>query len=182
MLFSFDLIEQMYYNILYMELEKTICFTGHRNSHLPWRGYEIGEQFKNFKIRLKNAIKENITKGYKYFLSGMAIGTDMIFSELVLELRKEYDIKLICVLPFSGMDNLWERNTRERYKNILNNADEVISLSETYSKSSFMIRNKYMVNNSSKVIACFGNFAGGTLNTINYARKLGKEIEFVSLY
>ena len=66
--------------------------------------------------------------------------------------------------------------------NILENADDVIITSENYSKSSFMIRNKYMVNNSNKLIACFGNFSGGTLNTINYAKSLGKEIEFVSLY
>ena len=182
MLFSFDLIEQMYYNILYMELEKTICFTGHRNSHLPWRGYEIGEQFNNFRIRLRNAIEENIKKGYVYFLSGMAIGTDMIFSELVLDLRKKYDIKLICVLPFKNPDNIWAGHLKERFRNILENADDVIITSETYSKSSFMIRNKYMVNNSNKLIACFGNFPGGTLNTINYAKSLGKEIEFVILY
>ena len=36
-----------------------------------------------------------------------------------------------------------------------------------------------MVNNSNKVIACYNNVRGGTLDTIKYAIKLGKEIEYV---
>ena len=45
-----------------------------------------------------------------------------------------------------------------------------------YSKASFHIRNAYMVDNSTRVIAAYNGTSGGTRNTVEYARKKGLEI------
>ena len=163
-----------------MEKEKTICFTGHRPDNLPWRNYECGEQFNEFRENLRHVILKNIKEGYTFFISGMAMGFDMIAASVVLELKELYDIKLIAVLPHKNHGKNWNVKEKLKHLNILNRADEVICLSENYTKYCFHVRNKYMVDNSSKVIACYNFVKGGTLNTINYASKLGKEIEYVS--
>ena len=164
-----------------MKKEKAICFTGHRPNNLPWRSYECGEQFNNFKANLRNVIVGNIQKGYKYFLSGMAMGFDLIAAKVILELKEEYDIKLIAVLPYSNHGKNWNMQDKIRHDEILKNADDIIVLNEEYNKYVFFDRNKYMVENSSKVIACYNNIKGGTLNTIKFALKHGREVEYVSL-
>ena len=44
---------------------------------------------------------------------------------------------------------------------------------EGYSRACFQIRNEWMVNHSSRVIAVFNGEMGGTKNTIDYASKIG---------
>lgn len=55
-------------------------------------------------------------------------------------------------------------------------ADYVKFVSPNYSLSCFQIRNEYMVNHSYRVIAVYNGEAGGTRNTLNYAKKKGIEI------
>jgi len=164
-----------------MEKKKTICFTGHRPSNLPWRNYECGEQFNSFRENLRHIILRNIKVGYKTFISGMAMGFDLIAASVVLELKELYDIKLIAVLPHKGHGRAWNKQYKFKHDEVLKQADEVITLCENYSNFCFSLRNKFMVDNSDKVIACYNNVKGGTLNTIKYACKLGREIEYVSL-
>lgn len=162
-----------------MEKEKIICFTGHRPQNLPWRNYECGEQFNNFRENLRNIIIKNINEGYRIFISGMAMGFDMISADVVLELKEIYDIKLIAVLPYKNHSKSWNIKDKTKHSRILKEADSVIILNEEYNRYCFFDRNKYMVDNSSKVIACYNFIKGGTLDTIKYAIKQGREVEYV---
>ena len=66
------------------------------------------------KIEIQNAI---INYGITHFISGMAIGFDMIAAELVLELKKDYPfITLECAIPCKEQDKLWRQEQKERYK------------------------------------------------------------------
>lgn len=47
----------------------------------------------------------------------------------------------------------------------------VKTLSMEYSETAYQERNQWMVDHSSKVIAVYDGKAGGTRNTISYARK-----------
>lgn len=52
------------------------------------------------KIHLKDEIIKTINYGYIYFISGMALGFDIIAAETVLQLKKDFpQIKLIAALP-----------------------------------------------------------------------------------
>lgn len=74
----------------------TCCFTGHRPQSLPWKFNEQDERCLKMKEQLRNEIIKAIKNGYKTFISGMALGFDMICAEMVLELKKTYPfIKLI---------------------------------------------------------------------------------------
>jgi len=156
------------------ELRKNrCCFTGHRPEKL-----HISEQAA--KELLKTAIKQAIKDGFKTFISGMARGIDMWAAEIVIEDYAFNDeIKLICTSPYEGFENRWSTVEKERYQNILKKADYVKYVCEHYSKQCFQIRNMYMVDCSTRVIAAYNGERGGTYNTIKYATS--KNIKVVNI-
>ena len=149
---------------------KTCCFTGHRPEKLNMPKEKIKE-------KLTRAIKKAIDDGFETFISGMARGIDMWSAEIVLEEKKNNPgIKLVCASPFEGFEKSWSYDTKEKYQSILDEADEVKFVCPHYSKSCFHIRNKYMVDNSQRVIAAYTGESGGTKNTVIYAEKKGIEV------
>lgn len=153
-----------------MDKSVSVCFTGHRPQKLPWGNREKDPRClllcRDMEKRIIKAIKE----GYYHFISGMALGTDMIAAQLVLELKKRYPhITLECALPFSGQANQWDLKDQTRFKDILEKADKVTVVCPFYSRSCFMERNRYMVDHSSLLIAVCNFEESGTLNTIRYA-------------
>lgn len=142
---------------------KCCCFTGHRP-------YKLGISEEKAKELLSNAIDIAIEKGYKTFISGMAQGIDMWAAEIVLNKRQQNPaIFLVCVSPYKGMESKWERKDKEKYNSIIEQADEVRYLCEHYTSYCFHVRNNWMVNHSSMVIAAYNDEDGGTKNTIKYA-------------
>ncbi len=153
---------------------QTACFTGHRPQKLPW-GFNENDvdclAMKEIaKIEIQNAI---INYGITHFISGMAIGFDMIAAELVLELKKDYPfITLECAIPCKEQDKLWRKQQKQRYKNILSQADKVTYVSDRpYFDGCMQKRNKYMIDNSSVLIALFNGETGGTKQTVDYAKE-----------
>ena len=45
-----------------------------------------------------------------------------------------------------------------------------------------MRRNRYMVDRSSLLLACFDGQSGGTMNTILYAQRRGVKVIIIELY
>lgn len=159
----------------------TACFTGHRSQKLPWRYHEDSERCKTMKATLRIEIEKAIQRGYKTFLCGMALGFDMICAETVLSLKKQYpEIELIGALPCRNQDMKWQENDRERYRNLLSKLDGVRCIYDEYIGAECMLeRNRYMVNNSSLMIALYNGLRGGTKSTIDYAKKQGLEIVII---
>ena len=158
----------------------TICFTGPRCQKLPWGFNENDNRCLKMKEIIKKEIEKSISLGYKVFISGMAIGFDMICAEIVLNLKEIYPkIKLFCAIACKGQEKVWNKNLQERYKNILKKADTVTYLYNYYTKDCMLNRNMFMVNNSSKVIAFYNGLGGGTKFTIDYAKKLGIDVVII---
>ena len=146
------------------------CFTGHRPEKL-----NISEN--EAKIRLHIAIRQAIADGYTTFISGMARGIDMWAAEIVLEEKENNDsITLVCAPPYEGFQNRWNEHERNLYDTIINLADVVKFICPHYSRGCFQIRNCYMVDRSSRVIAAYNEESGGTRNTINYALNKGVKV------
>lgn len=125
------------------------------------------------KEKLRIEIVKAIENGYKTFICGMAIGFDMICAETVLALKKQYpDIKLIGALPCKTQDSKWFYKDKVRYRNLLDKLDGIRCIYDTYIGAECMLeRNRYMVNNSSLLIALFdGITIGGTMSTVEYAK------------
>lgn len=152
-----------------------VCFTGHRPEKFGL--YEPEETEEKIKKLLRIAVKQSIEDGYKTFISGMARGFDMWAADIVLEEKKKNpEIKLVCALPMPNFENRWCEEEKKHYKEILKKADFVTVVSPYYSKSCFQVRNIFMVNHSSRVIAAYNGTVGGTRNTVIYALSHNVEI------
>ena len=178
-----------YKNIFIKELKKnnikfSCCFSGYRPHKLPWGFNEDDircvKTSNNAKVKIATAIK----KGYNTFYCGMALGFDMMCAEIVLELKKKYPyIKLIGAIPFKNQTKRWVNKVQiDRYMKILKQLDEIHCVYEKYQEGCMQERNKFMVDNSSLVMALYNGKSGGTKFTIDYARKLGKEVIVIEPY
>ena len=155
----------------------TCCFTGHRPSKLPWGYREDDLRCLDLKMDIVQALVSLYQRGFRHFLCGMAEGCDLYFAESLLLLRQVHaDVTLGAAVPFRGQADRWIAEQRERYHRILDGCDSVFLQQEQYAPGCMMARNRYMVNHSSLLLACYNGEAGGTRNTILYAREQGLEI------
>lgn len=146
------------------------CFTGHRPEKLHMPEHIICGI-------LENTIEKSVNEGFYVFISGMARGFDIYAAEVILKLKHiNSDIKLICASPFEGFEKSWQLEWQQRYKRIMMEADLIRYINPGYSRECFQTRNMWMIDRSSRLIACYNGENGGTKNTIRYAEKSGLEI------
>lgn len=163
-------------------MHKTCCFTGHRPNGLPWKYDEQNIFCLALKKMLASYIKQKLLEGYTHFISGMAMGVDLIAAECVLQLKEDYNISLEAAIPCENQCKFWSETYVQRYNKILEQCDKITYISKTYTKNCMWQRNCYMVDNSDCVIAVSnGNKQSGTAQTINYAKQKGKEILLIRL-
>ena len=160
------------------------CCTGHRPNGFPWKyGYNKEKQTL-YEKELVNRIETYITDcGVTEFISGMALGVDMDFAMAVLRVREKCPhIRLHCAIPCRDQTRLWKEHSIALYKNILQQADSSFIISDNYTKTCMLERNRYMVDKSNYVFVVWnGECKGGTWYTMEYAKKLHKSIEILRL-
>lgn len=158
------------------------CFTGHRPQNLPWGTLENDTRCTNLKKELLKMIERSYDEGFTDFYCGMAIGTDMYCADAVLKLLDEgKNIRLHAAIPCPDQDKGWSAEERQRYERILARCHSKTLISPFYSKSCMLTRNRFMVDNSDRIIGVWnGAFRGGTFYTVKYAKSLGKEILLIN--
>lgn len=157
------------------------CFTGYRPQKVNWEFNSSSKEYLRVAESVENLINQAIKNGYKYFISGMALGFETLCAETVLKLKTiNPEIKLICALPCKEQDKYWSDLQRQIYRKVIEQADVVQYVSENYSKYCMYKRNKFMLYNSSLVIALFDGKPGGTKSTLNLAKKSGLDILLIS--
>lgn len=150
--------------------ENTCCFTGHRPENMEHSETDI-------RPRIEQAIETAMEKGIMTFITGMAMGTDIWAAEIVLEKKeKNRNIRLICALPHPNFEKRRSIVEQTRFRDILKNADDVILVNRRYFSGCYHVRNKWMVDHSEMVIAVYNGSAGGTRNTVAYARSSGIDV------
>ena len=141
-----------------MEKEHTCCVTGHRT--IPDKEVPLVQRL------LKAAVIDAITQGYTHFISGLAQGVDLMFAEIVVELKAVYPITLEAAIPCPSR----MKTPDETFQSLIGCCDVVKILSDHYFRGCYMRRNRYMVDQSSLVIAVWdGRKTGGTAETVQYA-------------
>ena len=151
----------------------TVCFTGHRK--IP------PEQMDTLARRLKAELTKLIKDGYIYFGAGGALGFDTLAAQTVLELKRNYPhIKLILVLPCVSQTRGWSAVDAEIYENIKREADKVVYTSQEYTRGCMHKRNRHLVDNSNVCVCYLTENTGGTVYTVDYARKNGLSIVNIS--
>ena len=157
---------------------KVCAFTGHRPNKLPWRYNEQDPRCVALKEVLAEQIAALAEAGYTQYLSGMAEAVDVWSATTVLSLRENNPvIKLHCILPCTGQAEKWSASSRELYHSILEQADSIVYVSRNYHKNCMLDRNHFLVDHASMLLAVYnGVRRSGTGATVNYARKMGREI------
>lgn len=154
--------------------ENTCCFTGHRPDKLPWGLDENSAECRKLRIEITIQLEALHSAGVTHFISGMALGCDLLFAEAVLAMREEYDdVTLEAAVPCDSQANSWPEEQKERYNAILSSCDTVTFVQHQYTPGCMLRRNRYMVDSSSVLLACFNGSSGGTMNTLLYARRQG---------
>lgn len=164
-----------------MNKETTCCFTGPRRPRLPSEGNELSAEIEALKANIRSAVLEAYNDGFRFFMNGMADGFDLFAAEAVLELRDSCEgISLVAVLPYNDAVKNHSKALAQRMEAVLSCACSVISLSEKYIPGCEHSRNKYMADNSTRIIGYYNGLSGGTTHCWNYA--LEKGLETVNLY
>ena len=165
--------------------EKTLscCFTGYRPQKFPFPLDDSSEKYIEFENRLFDKIVELISCGCLTFYTGMAMGFDIIAAECVLTAAAampDYTVRLTCAVPFLEQAKKFPPDWKKRYDKILENSDGAVIISNDYYPRCFFDRNRFMVDNSDFVLTWFDGSAGGTKNTLNYAKSISRKI--INLY
>ena len=162
-----------------MRFIATACsFTGHRPHKFPWKDHETGPRCTALKSTLAEQIAALTAAGVTDYYSGGADGIDCWAAEIVLSLReKNPALKLHCVLPCKEQAEKWDAAAQKRYYSILQRADSVTYVSQKYYDGCMIDRNHRLVESAGLLLAVYnGVRRSGTGATVNYARKMGREI------
>ena len=164
------------------ERRQTCCFTGHRPAKLPWGSDERDPRCLALKRSILRELEQLYRKGYRHFISGMALGCDLYFAEAVLELKEIYPaITLEAALPCPGQADHWSEDNRARWQRILEACDLETVVQEHYDRWCMLRRDRYMVDRSAAVLAAFDDTPGGTKYTLDCAAKQQLDILLLSL-
>ena len=158
----------------------TCAFTGPRPHNLPFLLYDDHPAYLSLRQRLQKEITLLCEQGVTDFYCGMALGCDLLFAELVLELKKAYRINLHAVLPYRRHTADWDPANQERCANLLKQCDNTTCLHENYQPDCYIERNHYMVDRADILLAvCDPDHLpqrSGTGATVRYARRNDKRI------
>ena len=147
-----------------------------------------GQRFYDFsqrefiQERLTSAISEAYDHGIRNFISGFALGIDLMAAQLVQSLKCNLPgISLTAAIPFEGQAERYNIYDKRVYRRLLELADKVIVLSDCYYPRCFLDRDEFMVENASYLIAYYdGREKGGTYYTVKKARARG--IPIINVY
>ena len=157
--------------------EITCCFTGPRPPRLPAGGNEASPEMAALREQLFAAVQAAYNDGYRYFISGMAEGFDLLAAEAVIRLRRVHpDAELFAAFPCEASPKGHSPAVCHRIANTM----EEVSFSHFVSKEHIpgceLSRNIYMVENSSLLIAYYNGLSRGTAHCVHCAEGRGLHI------
>ncbi|MCQ2448758.1 MAG: DUF1273 domain-containing protein [Clostridia bacterium] len=135
-------------------MEKSCCFTGYRPGKFPFSLRDGCFEYESLKTEITAALLDFQAEGFTTFYTGAAMGFDLIAAEQALALRDRYkatELKIICAIPFATQ-------------------------ADVYFPGCYQQRNRWMVDRSAAVLTWFDGQAGGTKNTLTYAKRQNRKI------
>jgi len=164
-----------------IHIKNTCCFTGPRVKNLPW-GNEDEAFVKPLMEKIEAETVKAIESGYRHFITGMANGVDTYAARIVLKLSQampDAGITLEAAIPCPTQDKRFTPKQKQEYREILSKCSKSTMIANKHSVEAYHIRNKYMVDNASLVIAVLSLNSGGTMKTIEYAKEQGKKVVII---
>ena len=137
---------------------KICIFTGHRE--LP----ASTEPLYDALLRHITALYDG---GCTDFVSGGAMGFDLLAAEAVLELRPALPgLQLLMILPCYGQDRAYSPVDKARYRALLEQADLVRYTAHEYYRGCMLTRDRVMAQAAHYCICYLTRSTGGTAYTV----------------
>lgn len=149
-----------------------VAGTGHRPPYLGL-GYDLASRVKLYRFARQQV--EEFAERPTHIISGGAQGWDQALAAAAIVLK----IPLTIAVPFEGQESQWPADAQERYRTMLRLADKVVVVSHgVYGKDKFILRDQWMVNHSSLLLALYdqANPKSGTGSTVRYAQGAGTPV------
>ena len=146
---------------------KIYAATGHRPDKLG--GYSVEAQQVQVKVAKHYLRKKNPD----LIITGMALGWDTAWALAGLEL----DIPVVAAIPFKGQESRWAASAQEQFHQIVDQCVDVKYVcSPGYAPWKMQVRNRWMVDNCTKLVALWNGTDGGTANCLAYAAEKKRHV------
>lgn len=158
--------------------EKVCACIENESQRLSFRFDETDERCARLKALLQKNIEDLIlNKGVTRFISGMGLGAETCFAEIVLELRDEKypEITLEAAIPYETQAEHRTETQRDRYYSVLSCCDKETMLQTHYTDDCMQRRNIYMTDKCDYLIAVCGS-SGAIGSAAAYAAEKGKKV------
>lgn len=143
-----------------------VAFTGHRPERIEGRVNEVYSAIQSFLMETNPSL----------VISGMAGGVD----QLAAGWARALNIPWIAAIPFPGQHLRWPTKHQVIYEKLLESAQRIEIISESYDRAVYQRRDEWMVDNCDLLAAVWdGEKRGGTYNTIRYAERVGREVRYL---
>lgn len=154
-----------------MEFMKSCCVTGPRE--IP------KDKIEHIRQELRREIAQAIADGFSSFLSSMAQGTDLEFAAIVAEKKKENpELLLEAVIPYSNR----MKSKNKLFRELMRQCSSIKLISQEYDRYCYFARNRYLVENSERVIAVSdGRQKSDTAQTIRMAAANGLDLRVIDI-
>ena len=148
-------------------LADSVCFTGHRDLPLS--------QIDSLQFLLQQTVFSLYEQqGVRHFWAGGALGFDLLASIVVLNASVRCpEIQLHLALPCRDHTKHWTQLQKAQFDLVVSRAAQVVYVSERYHAGCMAVRNRYLVDHSSRCISYQTKNKGGTAFTAAYAQSKG---------
>lgn len=141
--------------------EKIIAGTGHRMNKLGGYNPLLFDRL----IYLATKYLEFNTP--EYVISGMALGWDQALAQASINLK----IPFVAAIAFKGQEAHWPESSQEYYHNLISKCKQCVVVSPgDFTNRKMQLRNEYMVNECTTLVALWDGSEGGTKNCLDYAK------------
>lgn len=166
------------------DIMRSAAFTGYRPQKLSFGNDLSHPDAIRLRANLKTEYERLIRHGFRQFLTGGALGCDLMAAEVILELKNETPRRVrishwLC-MPCLDHTARWSDADRERFEEIKSKSHAVYISETPYFKGCMQKRNQYMVDTSGALLAVYDGQSGGTRGTVEYAKSKNRKVVVIN--
>lgn len=107
-------------------------------------------EVKYIKLYLQDKLKQYAEERLEWVMISGQLGTELWAAEIVLRLKKTYDLKLAVITPFLEHTSKWNEENQRYYEQIVSRADFVSSVYSKPYQGGYMFREatEFLLENS----------------------------------
>ena len=135
-----------------IKIPQTCCII---NPAVNWNSFKNEKDLDFWCLRAdirKNIITLIEEYSVKYFMSGMSRGLELVAAEIIISLKKKYNLTFEGVFPYEEQAARWPVKYHEKYYNIMSQSDKETMTRVYYEYGCYRTRNDYMKNNSNYLL------------------------------